>query len=258
MKRIISTIAAVLLLCSLAACSQKKVPYEIKEIDGDWYLIVDEELRYEHPKDMCGIYDCSLYFGSLEEMRSDLLLGNLTDRELQHLGMFTRDEEGKARICDLDNLWECAYPESLDVGSVSLKNSRYIFALIGDHLESAIFYLYPQDQWHESVEFYANYDQYDRVEHCGKDTEEDRNAIVFVYKLNKEETERKLVVYTISEEDKTLHVYEWYDLAESSEVPSDVEIYGEHHGDYFYVSIDGLTERPSVEWLSLFGIKEYA
>lgn len=66
----------------------------------------------------------------------------------------------------------------------------------------------------------------------------------------------KQIYYVITTSEKTLHIFETYDAA-SNVAPDSIDIPGEQQGEYFDVYISNFEERPTVEWLLEFGIKEY-
>ena len=67
----------------------------------------------------------------------------------------------------------------------------------------------------------------------------------------------KVLVYQITTDDSVFHVKETYRLNESKTVPQNITVYGTCKNQYFDIYIQYLTERPSVAWLSSFGLREY-
>ena len=78
------------------------------------------------------------------------------------------------------------------------------------------------------------------------------------------EGDAKVVKYEIREENRTVYVAELYSLTSysgtletSSTVPSRIYMFTEEHGALVHITIHNPTERPSVEWLSSFGVTPY-
>jgi hypothetical protein len=88
---------------------------------------------------------------------------------------------------------------------------------------------------------------------------EDRNATVVTHISGVYDgiRERKTVYYTLKDSNKEVFVCEDYSYAED-EVPYFIEMYGTENGVNYRVSfaVEG-QDRPSVEFLMSFGVREY-
>jgi hypothetical protein len=91
----------------------------------------------------------------------------------------------------------------------------------------------------------------------------DRNATE--YRYTTDTAKLKTLSYTIKTDDVELIVDETYVLAyfpggdlftPSETLPLDIRIYGKDSNGFFEVYFNKLAERPSVEWLSSFGLIE--
>ena len=262
----------VLLLFSLCGCAEeaKPMPYEIVEEDGGYYLVLKGAYDQEQ------ILNGHVEFESLAEMKNDLETGKFTEEELCWIDRnYPTDDKGRVLMPDLSALIEVSYPSEFKDQTISWRGKYYSFML--REKENSFVGMcadvdFPsQEEWEEKVDSFKHY--YDNPdEHTGiyleKIAEElERNAKVYYtygYAADEEKVTRiyhKDVRYTLTLDSKVLYVREFYYrdhyLGTDPDIPYVVSIRGEQQGTYFTVSIRDMDERPSVEWLSEFGVKNY-
>ena len=172
-------------------------------------------------------------------------------------------------ICDINQLFEPIYPESFDTYTVKWMFTFYEFHMEDTksginvevrNLRQEVFerLIAEMQNWPETLVLYA---YVDTTEDVRTEREAERNAMVY-YWDTRSGKEKKECIYTIEKDGQIFYVYEQYSLSEgdgefSAEVPQEVSVYGEYNGQYYSVDGSGFTERPSIEWLTSFGMVPY-
>lgn len=265
--RIISVFCVFLLLASLAVgCSFEKsfaptvtLPYEIIENDNEYCLVmrcvsseVDDGVTSSQ---ICVPSD--IVFDSINEMIDDIKTGNFSQNELDILASFPRNNENQIQICNINELYVPILPNDLSVEKVFWRGMDYCFLLnLTNGTGRRRMHVYTPEKFQEATDIARNFPNATECKVQSISTEAERNATVTYY-INGIGKESKHIYYNITKEAKTLHIVENYILEESKNTPNSVRIYGSDNGVYFYYWLASLTERPSVEWLSQFGIREY-
>ena len=231
--------------------------YHLFIVDGRYYIIYKGQQESTNPNGLIQEEAPAIYFSSMKEMKEDILKGTFTKEELKELSRFTRDDGGAILVCNLEKLYEPTYPADLNP-TVRWHGYYYTWIFDGDISSTSFvmsFNTYPDYPhafylWHRSPQSYRRYngDFIDSVT-----TTSDRNATVINYTTADNRTMQS-VSYKIETGDKTLLVEERHDLTFEKYY---VDIYGQQGDKYFQVINIEPTERPSVEWLSQFGLQEY-
>ena len=253
MKRLMTMVAAMLVLCLLTGC-EKEMPYEIVKGDGAYYIVTDGKTDIKSPGRVPG-----LVFNDIKDMKYRMLNGYLSEEQLTELSLFSRDEEGRIIIPDLDNLWSITCPERLHIRSVLMKSNKYLIELKADGKPG--FYVIPEDKAYFDKEMEGpTFGSKIEVEQYW---DAERNAQVYLYQVadvQKGETRkvpRKKVFYTIKEGKKIFCVTEMYELDVSETVPVDVEITFNDNGRIFHLYMPDFNELPTADWITQFGYCEY-
>lgn len=190
-------------------------------------------------------------FSSLKEMKEDILTGNFTEAEVKELQRFSKNEEGKVEICSMQKLYEPAFPSDLEIKSVVWTGRSYNF-VIGFKTVSTGSVWFTMNH----TEF-SNYLAEFNTTYGSVETVEDRNATIDSYRAGSGKDVR-LIKYTITTvNNTTLYINECYSLDESSTVPNYVQILVDSGGIYLFGTVNSFESRPSVEWLSKIGVREY-
>ena len=246
MKRFICCLIVIILI--LTGCSPSG--YQLINENGNYYILYEGQPEPTNPNDLVCEPAPAIYFSSMKEMKSDIQKGKFTEEELKELSRFThRDERGAIVICNLDDLYQPIYPSDLDL-TVVWRGPKYHWAFREGDSYRGLFTAEPRDEdiftERENPETYW-------VPNNSVTYVSDRNATVINYAGYGDHTS-EIICYRIEAEDKILLVEEFHDLTVNT---YEVNIYGKQGDQYFYISFLDPPERPSVEWLSQFGIQKY-
>lgn len=286
MKRKLIPIIAhtIIFLLALAGCSSEAdVPthydtpmYSITVENGQYLLTPKSTTSDETVPSSVGapssIDTCSSLlfpsFSSVAEMRQSIITGSYTEGEygvlyMNALTSSSDNEDGTIEICDLNKLHDCTMPADMDTKYISWYGDYYAFALTGETSEwGAIIYGDTEGYTDTFNEEYMDFLSNPNVTVTKQEQIEDRAATVY-YGFT-DIAELKDICYEIREGDKHIFVREKYLLdadhdlmKKSSTVPSSIDVWGTDGDEYFYGSFFHLSERPSVEWLSEFGLTPY-
>lgn len=261
MRKLLCLFAVFAMLCSLAACAGENVIadnayYRIK-VDGENYCLSFKQDNNEADTSGACMKQPSVSFTSITEMKNDILNGNFTDEEKRELQRFPKDEAGTVTICNLQKLYQPVLPADWKLEEI-IWVGRYYYFCIGPINDIELTYntvgMTTQEHFSELL---AEYNTMESENIVQLEQVEDRNAIVYSY-VGGMGTNIKKIKYTITVSDnKTVYVDEVYYVDESESVPKCINILVDHAGKYLDIYIDELEARPTVEWLSQFGIREY-
>lgn len=195
----------------------------------------------------------NVYFESGSSVRSDCLNGKFTNPEMTSLRLRYL-LQGPIKIPNSDELYDAEFPECEGYTLIWGSSLKYVFDY-GDFANNIA--LRPLSQ-KERERFLSNYTQLAKSDLYGRlmetYTDETRNGTVYHFVSDYGDHTYK-VVYEIRAGEKILYVMENYYEAPNTKAPADVYVLGMNNGIYFSLSINDPTERPSVEWLSSFGLK---
>lgn len=251
-----------------------KVTYSITMKNGVHYINFSDGNTVNPTDSEQGMVSFGLYFPSLGEMKDAFLNNRLSDRQIQTMKKgFPKDENGII-IPDMNELYEPTLPDDLTTClDITLNGSSYSFYLYHPSVDptsaEALDTTYGMFSVVSQEIFDRNYaNELSFLEYTvGSQTKvEDRDATV--YKYYSRSGAFQLITYDLSVGDKVLHICEkytvdWYDSSFlpdrpiSYSIPYSIQIYGCENGQYFEVLLHNTSERPSVEWLSSFGLTEY-
>jgi len=191
-------------------------------------------------------------FSSLSEMQQKLKTGDLAPEEIAELMRYAPKNTNIVEICNINKLYEAMYPENIEVEYIMFTGRAYSYEL-GNSITGSITYLCQE-------EYERLYDaQY--IHPLGKsgitilsvEQVDDRNAEVLRYDNLSLGIECSHVRYTNKTDHGTQYILELY--AEDTLIS--IKVFGVSNGAYYRVSLHDLEERPSIEWLSSFGLREY-
>lgn len=237
------------------------LPYEIICDNGGYYLMLEDGIIKD--EEVEGSFSEALpmiKFTSIEEMVQDIKTGNFTEDELRNLAKFPKDEDDRTVLCDLSKLYDAYAPERLDRKIISWYGDAYDFIFEESEGESSccMHSGFSNAKKEKGIEELIACSRVPNFTLLSTEQVEDRNATVITFTSgNLEIEERKFVYYTIKDSNKELFVRECYQLSTDT-VPVIVHIYGTEKGVNFSVElIREYQERPSVEYLMSFGVREY-
>lgn len=231
--------------------------YYLSVVSGQYYL--------HYPEERSNIWNDlgTLSFGSLDELIDKIVNNRFEEREHNVIRTaFAKDENG-ILLFDLDRLFDPVPPRGWEVDEVYWNGTSYSFyvsdARIGAADTFAYLYVLPQDAYSETFEReYETFFDREQITVTSRTRTEDRNAEVVLYSTNSADSES--IRYTLSNGvivDERYVLKSNTSLLKASElIPQRIHLYYEGEEFCFYATIHGLTERPSVEWLSRFGLSE--
>lgn len=259
------TIFLIVILC--VGCAQNEALYisneYVLEYEGDkcYMSFVGESKPMED--DMLDCRSLGLNFDSLEQLRDTIINNKLTDRQLDIIRLdFVDNDTKKIQICNPNKLYQAVYPEKFEMYKFTWKGLSYTWSLnSGD--TTGLYISYITKDGFDSY-YKQNISTFDKSETVTKtENIEDRESTISYYTTT--EGEFKRVCYKLEQGEKTLYIAESYRLKGyteyiedrvSLEVPYQIVILGEQNNEYFYAYLYGEEQRPSIEYLLEFGLRE--
>ena len=274
---------ALILLISITGCTSEAMQTKTEQTDPvevttqkqpSQYSIIEENGSYylnfsdgnEPPKEYSSQL-ATMMFDSLAEMQDTFLNNKLTEGQINQIkDVFPKDLQGRIQICDMNRLQQPVLPSNLTLGTLGLAGDRYSFFVNSVISSSSIhgsFHCLTKEDYDDMFERdYENYFEKNTIHLTSTTEEPDRNSTVYDYTTSAGTLRR--IRYAITQGSKTLYIDESYRLSMkddslpvSDTVPKSISIYGCDNGEYFNVYLSGFSERPSVEWLSSFGLTDF-
>jgi len=275
LKYIIPCLAIILvaLICLLLIPRDR---YQIVQDKNQYYLKVDGNYEYILYPYVSIDYLPTIRFDSISEMKQTIMEGNLTDEQIDdlvHYGYSAPyiDTPGPTLllpIIDLSNLYEARCPSSFTDYTISW--NVYYYGFSGVDANGIWFSTIPinQARYYDELNNICNriaiLKENTRVIVEDIYTEPDRGATVCCYRVQginpKHERE---VIYSITNGNDVMWIRETYDVDISDTKPYYVDIVGSSNDQFYTTDLSGFKDsetlpyRPSVEWLSQFGIQKY-
>lgn len=276
-KRLLFFLIAVSIVLCFSGCSRRDVkddPYEdeyygedvfyVHEVNGRFYLQFTDEFMEDYGSEISfaqeGCISAPRYprFRSVAQMQQHIKEADIPWVDM--LGIYQKcGGSDYLRIFDPDKLYDVRLPFGMEAETIKWTGDGYTFQVDGFLSPSAsVDYYYNEEDFKEEYEYiYTNFSS-DSSTVISEKQVASRNATV--YKMeNKYDSGFVVVQYTIEKADRTLYVHEKYDTMEDYHIkkPRSIYIFGEENGGYFQVSSHFLKTRPSVAWISSFGLKPY-
>lgn len=252
LNRLLTVILVFLILSGCSASSRN-----IVKQDGQYYLLIPSSVQSASNDIGCQPV-AQVCFDSVEEMLYDINNVNFEEWEWTQISRFDKDEQGRVLLCDLSKLYVPVFPTTYGKYVVYWSGDYYSYLICNDdEVNFVILRPFPLDNFKRDevgIQSIVGNDYYAEVhsqEHIA-----DRDADVVQYTA-KTGVELMDCFYQIESSGSTLHIRERYHIEESMTVPCEIDIWGTYQDTAFHVHIPSLTERPSVEWLAQFGLKEY-
>lgn len=264
MRKISWFIALVLGISLLSGCSTIQtssqtdpIPYDIVVENGISYLLLNEAGIKLPSNNINTQIDHTIYFGSVNEMMTDIKTGNFTEEELYYISQYPKDDLGRVQVCNFDNFLVPTAPAPLKLRNICW-NGLWFTYILGCEGDNAVYtmLLDTKEQYEETIDFNANFASKTTCTVHSQTIEEDRNATATYY-TNALGQQSKAVYYTIGEDNNVIHILEDYVLNGEIYELAYISLACSDNGKYFHYFSTTETERPSVEWLSQFGLREY-
>lgn len=234
--------------------------YELKRIDGKYYIVFEDERYFMPPADPFG----GIPFDSLTDMKKKFFTKTVNFFDLNFIKLYYLKDDNGIIIPDMENLYIPAFVEDNSFfelsndgnGEVKLDKEGYSFSIKADGFSNCYFTIFNSKDFYQryfyknSVEGYCEINNYDIIK---KETVEERNATI--YCLSKDKTTKKLIEYEYKENGKEIYVIEVYN-SNDKVVPKTTFLFGIQGDRYFFASLRS-EERIPEEILKGFGIKPY-
>ena len=254
MKTTCGLLFVLCLVFVLMGCRSESTEYALIHENGHYY--VDMNLG---PKPKYNAYITAiggtLRFDSLDEMVRDFQTGNFSEEEFKELEKFYRGDDGRIEIPNLSNLAEPIAPASLGAYRIHVSGDSWSFNYKPANAKNAHVYISDAVYHNKLVEEFLHYEaKLSERNQVAVTQVPERNARVYTWVANGKTCKR--ILYSISANETVYYVNELYADAEGETIVN-VYLWFEYQGEYLYVTINEPTERPSVEWLTSFGVKPY-
>ena len=231
--------------------------YYLSVVSGQYYL--------HYTKERSNIGNClgSLLFGSLDELIDKIRNNRFEEREHNVIRTAFRRDENGVLLFDLDHPFYPVLPHGMVVNAVGWDGLTYSFSIseAGGDGSGMFAYLHvlPRDVYLQTFEReYETLLDREQITVTSRTRTEDRNAEVVLFSTSS--ADQQLIRYTLPNGvivDERYVLKSNTSLLKASElIPQRIHLYYESERCCFTVSFFGLTERPSVEWLSRFGVTE--
>lgn len=185
-------------------------------------------------------------FSSIREMREKLITGDLAEEEITELMRNAPKDSDVVEICNINKLYEATYPKDMTLKRIKLFGTGYSFELDNGYIICT-----SKDGYLSEFDRIYNGKGFGGITILSVEKVADRNAEVTRY--DNVGTECSWVRYTNETDYGTQYVMEIY----MEDTLMLVYIFGTSNGGYYHADFSGLEERPSLEWISSFGLREY-
>ena len=231
----------------------------VADESGCYIRFLDEYAASDEDKLACSVIEIS--FDSMADLVAGFQNNQLNEHQRIILqASFPMNEKG-IEICDLNHLYDAVLPDGTCVSSVTLHGETYDCFVKGELFKSgSVSYV---EDWTTSKDR-----MYDWSKGATVTREEDSTfdgvpcRIVEYY--NSTQTYRDIFVETDHEGKKVDMVLRYlledkrpFPERVSDTAPWNVRMYCEDNGVFYDISLKELTETPSYEWLSSFGLTPY-
>ena len=194
-------------------------------------------------------------FDSLSEMKQKIMTGNFTEREQQALSLMGIKYEGTIPICDLTNLCEPIFPKGIQYSKVIWFGETYSFVMDSASQVSGCLRVISQETYDRYLqEDFINFLENDNITLDSMTEDTVRGGTIYNYHTSI--TTLKAHMFTFTQDDKTIHVFEDYNSPYDTR-PWSVTILGADGKNYYEVLIFDVTELPTTEWYLTFGLTPY-
>lgn len=231
------------------ASPEPNYDYSLSVVDGRNYLNFDGDGGggYEVNPELVGI----VYFDTVDEMVTAIRTNSLSSWQCEIIrSVFPRDENG-IRIIDVDHVYDAVLPDGLFFNYVGWEGPSYVFDLSDqDSVRGSLRVLTKEDYAEVYAYEYETFFDRANLTVISREHDAERDAEVVLYETPS--GTYQTIRYTLP---NGVTAVEHYHAPEGT--PLAVHMFGETGTAAFYATLYGLTEPPSVEWLSRFGVREH-
>ena len=233
--------------------------YKIQEIDGEYYIVFDDISRYIEEPLPPGMFVepiTHLSFENVEEMQNTILTGKFAHADKRIIANYFSKDDNGVIIPNPYNVYLPVFPNEINAkhyDRVTLLSLGYYFNVkfFDDDNVYGDFALLTKNHYNTNLECAKNKIR-DKYKVWEKEFDEiiGEKEVANLYN-------RKIIQYTLSNENKTMYVIEQQEFNDSILEDYDVEIFGESDGVYFKVHIDNLNKTLDPEWIFEFDVERY-
>ena len=242
--------------------------YSIVDVKGKQYLVFDDISIYgDGELSPDAHYAPAVRFSSVEEFRETLIQGRLTPLQKHIASMFPKDEKGRIKICDLNDLYTAVVPQGSTVYEVMWYGDTYYFSVDCGSGGWGDLDLHTKESFEQSyMDNYVNIFKNERLTITKTEYIDGGQKEVIFY--NTPRGKFKGVRYSLSDGEKKSFVYERYMLSHikefedmgvypSSTVPYNVEIFVSDAENYYDIVLFHPDKPPTDSWILQFGLEKY-
>ena len=259
MKKLIALLVCCALFLCISGCRQKSHRY-VNNRHGEYIIIPDYDAEAMGRTEGGHFASTRIVFASFDEMEEDIKKGSLTEDEIWELKVacyMLGYDDGKLPIVFPEKLYEPIMPNTYAY-QVVWNAKKYVLELWDESSDIQAKMNILEDGKSSEETFRESQQSYENSSALAATTkEEERNATV--YELNNPDTgfRKKVKLYVVADGNRNVYICEEYDLNKSDSVPTSVTLISEGCGTKYSFVLRGLKERPSIDFLCSFGIKEY-
>lgn len=230
------------------ASAEENTRYYVSLVDGRNYLNFDGGNAANYP--ITG----NVSFHTVDEMVATIRSNSLSAVQCEIIrNSFPQNGNGFL-VIDLDHVYNATLPDELTVRGVDWEGPSYCFDFDDEDGVSGILrVLAKEDYATVFADGYETFFERTGITVLSRENVAERNAEVILYETA--DGTYRAIRYALA---NGATVVETYSAPGGTPlaVPDTVELYGETEAAAFYAKLYGLTERPTVEWLSKFGLQE--
>lgn len=244
---------ALILLFTLPLMGKDYNPYYYISVeDGKYYIVSRDDPKYGD----LGLGSWhGVYFDSIQEIHDDFVNCNFTEEELKHIQAMLEIIPGKVAIPDINHLCQPILPDNIQWtgGAVWSGTEMYSFRTSQDTHKSFAFSVLSKEDYELRKDTLTNYTGTDILELVRVEKITDRNATVYYTKSKRNGNESSFLFYMIEVNGRKIFVEEHQNIG-NDPLSNSLRMYICENGFYGVISIHYDNERPSVEYLSSFGL----
>ena len=233
--------------------------YKIQEIDGEYYIVFDDISRYIEEPLPPGMFVepiTHLSFENVEEMQNTILTGKFAHADKTIIANYFSKDDNGVIIPNPYNVYLPVFPNEMNVkhyDRVTLLGCGYYFYVkfLNDDNAYGDFAILTKNHYNTNLECAKN-----NIRDKYKVWEKEFDEIIGEKEVANLDN-RKIIQYTLSNENKTIYVIEQQEFNDSILEDYDVEIFGESNGVYFNAYINDLNKTLDPEWLFEFDVERY-
>lgn len=263
MKRLTALVLFVTVLLTMCAtgckpdnCIADTEYYTLYKENGKYYLEFKTVLPDRDPSLLETSFVTYDKVSSIGEMKQKILAGDFSAEGMKALRL---GSPNTMEVCNLENLYEVQLPTGQAVRHITWKGMVYHFELEQTGYVECI----TREAYENRLDLlYTNAIKKDipvEYEETGRDGKTvlkryQHGATLIRHDLSSEEKE----LYAVEIFDSAGFRLEYVDTCPATElIPDRIRFFGKMNGAYFYGYLSDLPSRPSVEWLSSFGLTPY-